>query len=102
MPAQPLDLLQETVDILVLQTLAWGPIHGCAVASWVVSAGSDDDQRSDFRQSSAARMETIWLRCCAFSGSHQRSLKIRAPATGTPLSPQRSSIVRISVGVAET
>ena len=35
MPSQPLDLLQGTVDILVLQTLAWGPMHGYAVASWV-------------------------------------------------------------------
>ena len=35
MAAQPLDLLQGTVDILVLQTLAWGPMHGYAVASWV-------------------------------------------------------------------
>ena len=30
-----LDLLQGTVDILVLQTLAWGPMHGYAVASWI-------------------------------------------------------------------
>ncbi len=31
----PLDLLQGTVDVLVLQTLAWGPMHGYAVASWI-------------------------------------------------------------------
>jgi transcriptional regulator len=35
MPNAPLDLLQGTVDILVLQTLAWGPMHGYAVASWI-------------------------------------------------------------------
>ena len=36
MPASaPLDLLQGTVDILVLQALAWGPMHGYAVANWV-------------------------------------------------------------------
>ena len=35
MPSAPLDLLQGTVDILVLQTLAWGPMHGYAVASWI-------------------------------------------------------------------
>ena len=35
MASEPLDLLQGTVDILVLQTLAWGPMHGYAVASWV-------------------------------------------------------------------
>ena len=32
MPSAPLDLLQGTVDILVLQALAWGPAHGYAVA----------------------------------------------------------------------
>jgi transcriptional regulator len=35
MPGASLDLLQGTVDILVLQTLAWGPMHGYAVASWI-------------------------------------------------------------------
>src|SRR5688500_19416689 len=35
MPTESLDLLQGTVDILVLQTLAWGPMHGYAVASWI-------------------------------------------------------------------
>ena len=35
MPNKPLDLLQGTVDILVLQTLSWGPMHGYAVASWI-------------------------------------------------------------------
>ncbi len=35
MPSAPLDLLQGTDDVLVLQTLAWGPAHGYAVASWI-------------------------------------------------------------------
>ena len=35
MPDTSLDLLQGTVDVLVLQTLAWGPMHGYAVASWI-------------------------------------------------------------------
>src|SRR5215216_6146886 len=35
MPATPSDLLHGTVDVLVLQALAWGPMHGYAVASWV-------------------------------------------------------------------
>jgi transcriptional regulator len=29
----PLELMQGTVDVLVLRTLAWGPMHGYAVAS---------------------------------------------------------------------
>ena len=36
-PATPLELLPGTADVLVLQTLAWGPMHGFAVASWIRS-----------------------------------------------------------------
>jgi transcriptional regulator len=34
-PDAPLELLPGTADVLVLQTLAWGPMHGFAVASWI-------------------------------------------------------------------
>ena len=34
MPAT-LDLLQGTLDVLVLKTLSWGPRHGYAVARWI-------------------------------------------------------------------
>ena len=30
-----LDLLQGTLDVLVLKTLTWGPRHGYAVAGWI-------------------------------------------------------------------
>jgi PadR family transcriptional regulator len=30
-----LDLLRGTLDLLILKTLSWGPMHGHAVASWV-------------------------------------------------------------------
>ena len=35
MAGTSLDLLQGTVDILVLQALAWGPMHGYAVSRWI-------------------------------------------------------------------
>ncbi len=35
MAAQPLDLLQGTLDVLVLRALAWGPRHGYAVSRWI-------------------------------------------------------------------
>jgi transcriptional regulator len=31
----PIDLLQGTLDVLVLKTLSWGPRHGYAVARWI-------------------------------------------------------------------
>lgn len=33
--SKPLDLLQGTLDVLVLRTLAWGPMHGYAVSRWI-------------------------------------------------------------------
>ena len=36
MPAtRPLDLVQGTLDVLVLRALAWGSMHGYAVARWI-------------------------------------------------------------------
>lgn len=34
-------LLQGTLDLLVLKTLSWGPMHGYGIASWIESATSD-------------------------------------------------------------
>jgi transcriptional regulator len=36
--AADLDLLQGTLDLLILKTLTWGPRHGYAVASWIREA----------------------------------------------------------------
>ena len=30
-----IDVLQGTLDLLVLKTLSWGPAHGYAVARWI-------------------------------------------------------------------
>ena len=35
MTAQPMDLLRGTLDVLILRTLAWGPMHGYAVSRWI-------------------------------------------------------------------
>jgi transcriptional regulator len=35
MPGGPLDLLQGTLDVLVLKALAWQPMHGYAVSRWI-------------------------------------------------------------------
>jgi len=31
----PIDLLQGTLDLIVLKTLSWGPMHGFGVARWI-------------------------------------------------------------------
>ena len=42
MPRAELDLLQGTLDVLVLKALSWGPRHGHAVATWIRSTTDDD------------------------------------------------------------
>jgi transcriptional regulator len=39
--SQPVDLLQGTLDVLVLKTLSWGPMHGYGVARWLQQATDD-------------------------------------------------------------
>jgi PadR family transcriptional regulator len=35
MPADELDLLRGTLDLLLLKTLSWGPMHGLGVVRWI-------------------------------------------------------------------
>ncbi len=35
MAAGPMDLLQGTLDVLILRALVWGPSHGYAVSRWI-------------------------------------------------------------------
>jgi PadR family transcriptional regulator PadR len=32
------DLLRSSLDLLVLKTLSWGPMHGYAISEWIESA----------------------------------------------------------------
>ena len=39
--AKEAGLLQGTLELLVLKTLSWGPMHGYGIASWIESATDD-------------------------------------------------------------
>ena len=41
MPRDDIALLQGTLDVLVLKTLSWGPMHGYAIARWLEDATDD-------------------------------------------------------------
>jgi PadR family transcriptional regulator len=47
MAGTDLDLLQGTLDVLILKALTWGPRHGYAVAVWVAQTTSDELQIDD-------------------------------------------------------
>ena len=40
--ARDLELLQGTLDLLILKTLTWGAMHGYAVANWIRETTDDD------------------------------------------------------------
>jgi PadR family transcriptional regulator PadR len=35
MPRDTSDLLHGTLDVLVLKTLSWGPMHGYGISTWI-------------------------------------------------------------------
>ena len=41
MTAPSVDVLQGTLDVLVLKTLSWGPMHGYGVARWLQQITDD-------------------------------------------------------------
>jgi PadR family transcriptional regulator, regulatory protein PadR len=47
MPPTDLELLQGTLDVLVLKTLTWGPRHGYAVAKWIKETSAETIQVED-------------------------------------------------------
>ncbi|GMV10831.1 MAG TPA: PadR family transcriptional regulator [Gemmatimonadaceae bacterium] len=42
-----LELLQGTLDVLILKALTWGPRHGYAIAQWLRQTTSDEFQVED-------------------------------------------------------
>jgi PadR family transcriptional regulator PadR len=45
MPAAPeLELVRGTLDLLILKTLSWAPMHGLAVLRWIESSTRDQLQ----------------------------------------------------------
>ena len=35
MARDPIDMLHGTLDVLVLKTLSWGPMHGYGISRWI-------------------------------------------------------------------
>jgi PadR family transcriptional regulator, regulatory protein PadR len=41
MAPSSIDLLQGTLDLIVLKTLSWGPMHGFGIARWIQHTTDD-------------------------------------------------------------
>ena len=44
MPRMPIDLLQGSLDLIVLKTLSWQPMHGFGIARWIRQLTGDELQ----------------------------------------------------------
>ncbi|MEO9037632.1 MAG: PadR family transcriptional regulator [Gemmatimonadaceae bacterium] len=44
MDQRELDLVRGTLDLLILKTLSWGPMHGLAVLRWIERTAQDQLQ----------------------------------------------------------
>lgn len=59
-----LDLVQGTLDVLILKTLSWGPRHGYAVAQWIRRTSAEELRVDDGALYTALHRleEKRWLR----------------------------------------
>ena len=57
-----LPLLKGTIELLILKTLSWGPLHGYGIASWLEErAGGDLDVDDSALYQALQRMEARGL-----------------------------------------
>ncbi|GJG89397.1 hypothetical protein tb265_45780 [Gemmatimonadetes bacterium T265] len=84
--ADVLPLVKGTLDALMLKALAWGPMHGFEVTTWLErqSGGALGVQDSALYQA-LHRLETRGLAVAEWgvTGNHQRARYYRLTAAGT-------------------
>ena len=91
--SQPaVDMLQGTLDVLVLKTLSWGPMHGYAVARWLQQVTDDVLQIEEgslypalHRLERRGWVESEW----GVSENNRRAKYYRITDRGSPSAPRR-------------
>ena len=88
--AESLELLQGTLDVLILKTLSWGPRHGYGIARWIRDTSGDALQIEEGslyfvlrRLEDRGLISSVWARL------------IPASSVSRCLSDRRSASVRI-------
>jgi len=80
-----LQLLQGTLDVMVLKTLSWGPMHGFGIAKWLRDATASTIQVDDralyvslHRMEARGWIESEW----GFSENNRRAKYYQLTAEG--------------------
>jgi PadR family transcriptional regulator, regulatory protein PadR len=83
--ARELDVLQGTLDLLVLKALTWGPRHGYAIMGWLRDATGDQLRLEDaalypalHRLEARGQIESEW----GLSDNNRRAKYYRLTAAG--------------------
>lgn len=100
-----IDLLQGTLDMLILQTLRWGPLHGYGIGQ-AIRAGSDDLLQAETGSLYPAvhRLEKRgWVKSdWGVTENNQRAKYYRLTATGkNRLTAERDRWTRMSAAIGE-
>ena len=98
-----LDLLQGTLDLLILKTLSWGPGHGYAVARWiqqltgeVLTVGEGSLYPALHRLEDEGLVESFWQ--ASPSGPQRRYYRL-TPAGEAGLAERRADWIRLMEAV---
>ena len=81
----PIELLQGTLDLIVLKTLSWGPMHGFGIARWIQHTTEDALQVEEGSLYPALyRMENRgWIKAqCALTENGRRAKYYKLTAVG--------------------
>ncbi|CAN5399229.1 PadR family transcriptional regulator [soil metagenome] len=86
MPAPPdLELIRGTLDMLILRTLSWAPMHGLAVLRWIEAATGDKLQIEEgalypalHRLEQRGWLDATW----GFTGQNRKAKFYRLNAAG--------------------
>ena len=88
MARDAMDLLQGTLDVLILRTLAWGPMHGYAVSRWIrerTDGTLDDRGRTAVQGTAPAREAARCVRAeWGLSENNRRARFYRLTAARAP------------------